>query len=87
MNKIILVSLALLCMSVFSFAQEKLKEIPELKLNLNEDGSHYIKATFLNQVWLRYNESNPGTLVLNQPSICLLSVWSKQFQLFISNIG
>jgi hypothetical protein len=68
MNKIILVSLAILCMSVFSFAQEKLKEIPELKLNLNEDGNHYIKATFLNQVWLRYNESNPGSLVLNQPA-------------------
>ncbi len=67
MNKII-ISLALLCVSLFSFAQEKPKEITELKLNLNEDGSHYLKATFLNQVWLRYNESNPGTLVLGQPA-------------------
>jgi hypothetical protein len=67
MNKII-VSLALLCVSILSFAQEKSKEIPELKLNLNEDGSHFLKATFLNQVWLRYNQSNPGTLVLNQPA-------------------
>ncbi len=67
MNKII-ASLALLCVSILSFAQEKPKEITELKLNLNEDGSHYLKATFLNQVWLRYNESNPGTLVLNKPA-------------------
>jgi hypothetical protein len=67
MNKIV-ASLALLCISVFSFAQEKPKEITELKLNLNEDGSHYLKATFLNQVWLRYNESNPGTLLINQPA-------------------
>lgn len=67
MNKII-ASLALLYVSILSFAQEKPKEITELKLNLNEDGSHYLKATFLNQVWLRYNESNPGTLVLNKPA-------------------
>ncbi len=67
MNKLI-ASLALLCVSIFSFAQEKAKEITELKLNLNEEGSHYLKATFLNQIWLRYNESNPGTLVLNQPA-------------------
>ena len=38
--------------------------IDELKLKLNDDGSHYIKATFLNQVWLRYNDSNPGSQVL-----------------------
>ena len=39
------------------------KEKEALKYNLNEDGSHYFQATFLNQVWLRYNESNPGTKV------------------------
>ena len=35
----------------------------ELKYNLSSDGSKYIKATFLNQVWLRWNESNPYTAV------------------------
>ena len=35
----------------------------ELKYNLNESGSHYFKVTFLNQTWLRYNQSNPGTTV------------------------
>ena len=34
-----------------------------IKFNLNEDGSHYFQATFLNQTWVRYNESNPGTTV------------------------
>jgi hypothetical protein len=38
----------------------------ELKLNLNEDGSRYLKWTFMNQVWVRYNESNPGTTVLTK---------------------
>lgn len=67
MNKLF-ASLALICVSSFISAQEKPKEITELKLNLNEGGSHYLKATFLNQVWLRYNESNPGTLVVGQPA-------------------
>ena len=42
--------------------------IDEMKLKLNADGSHYLKATFLNQVWVRYNESNPGTTVLGEPA-------------------
>src|SRR6478736_4233020 len=40
--------------------------IEEMKLKLNEDGSHYLKWTFMNQVWFRYNQSNPGTLVLGE---------------------
>lgn len=37
------------------------KELKELKINLNADGSHYLKANFTNQIWLRYNDNNPGT--------------------------
>lgn len=48
--------------------KEEKKPIEELRLKLNEDGSHFIKATFLNQVWFRYNNSNPGTTVLGSPS-------------------
>jgi hypothetical protein len=43
---------------------DKPKEINELRFNLNDDGSRYVKATFLNQVWFRFNNSNPGTTVL-----------------------
>jgi hypothetical protein len=42
--------------------------IEEMRLKLNEDGSHYLKWTFLNQVWLRYNDSNPGTTVMGEPA-------------------
>jgi len=66
MNKI-LASLVFLCFYHFLQAQDTPKELSELKLNLNESGSHYIKGTFLNQVWLRYNQSNPGTLVMGEP--------------------
>jgi len=44
------------------------KSIDELRLKLNEDGSHYLKWTFTNQVWVRYNDSNPGTTVLKEPA-------------------
>jgi hypothetical protein len=40
---------------------EPKKDKNALKFNLNDDGSHYFQATFLNQTWLRFNESNPGT--------------------------
>ena len=56
----------------FLFAQtdttQKLLVVPAkedklLKINLNEDGSHWFQMTFLNQTWARFNESNPGTLI------------------------
>lgn len=65
--KKIFASMALLWTVSFAYSQEKPKETTELKMNLNESGSHYIKATFLNQIWLRYNQSNPGTQVLGEP--------------------
>src|SRR5690606_16893546 len=43
-------------------------EFPDLQWKFNESGSHYVKATFLNQIWLRYNRSNPGTMVLGDPA-------------------
>lgn len=39
-----------------------------LKFNLNADGSHFFQATFLNQVWIRFNESNNGTTLFNKPA-------------------
>ncbi|HEY8401061.1 MAG TPA: hypothetical protein VIK89_07365, partial [Cytophagaceae bacterium] len=42
------------------------KEDKPIKINLNEDGSHYFQLTFLNQTWVRYVESNPGTTVFGE---------------------
>jgi hypothetical protein len=42
--------------------------IEEMKLKLNDDGSHYLKWTLTNQVWFRYNESNPGTTAVGVPA-------------------
>src|SRR5688572_20979518 len=53
----------------FLFGQSGLSPtIEEMKLKLNEDGSHYLKWTFLNQIWFRYNDSNPGTTVIGEPA-------------------
>jgi hypothetical protein len=69
---------------VASVAQEKPKEIEELKLKLNEDGSHFIKTTFLNQVWLRSNQNNPGSAVLGDPASNTFDIGLRRtrFQLF-----
>lgn len=39
--------------------------VPELKKTLNKSGSHYLKATFVSQMWLRHSDLNPGTLINN----------------------
>ncbi len=50
------------CLILTIVAQEK-PERKELLLPLNESGSHFLKATVLNQVWVRFNQNNPGSLV------------------------
>lgn len=46
----------------------------ELKYNLNESGTHFFKATFLNQTWLQFNQSNPGSTVVGEPKDNTLSI-------------
>lgn len=39
---------------------------PDLRFNLNESGSQYFRFVFLNQSWVRFNQSNPGTTVFGE---------------------
>lgn len=57
--------LSIFCL-VWTVGYSQSKPVEELKLKLNDEGSHYLKWTFLNQVWLRFNESNPGTTVMSE---------------------
>ena len=50
------------------------REKKELRIKLNEDGSHYVKGTFLNQIWLRYTQSNPGSEVYGTPDGHILDI-------------
>lgn len=48
-------------------AQDAEEKVNELKLNLDEAGTKYVKWTFSNQVWIRYDEHNPGSTVMGVP--------------------
>src|SRR6185436_7009749 len=37
--------------------------LKDLRINISEDGSKYVKFTASNQVWIRDNFNNPGSLV------------------------
>ncbi|AWW29321.1 hypothetical protein DN752_03725 [Echinicola strongylocentroti] len=73
---VLLVILAIF--SVTALAQtsppDKTKKNKELKFDLNEDGSHYVKGTFLNQVWLRYTQTNPGSVVDGTPDDQIMDI-------------
>jgi hypothetical protein len=60
------------------------KEKNNLKFNLNEDGSHFFQATFLNQTWVRFNESNDGTTLFNKraPSTFDIGLRRTRIQMF-----
>lgn len=53
----------ILFLSLISNQYPILAQNQEIRLNLSDDGTQYIKATFLNQTWIRFNQSNPGTTV------------------------
>lgn len=46
---------------VIGFGQVKMDNAT-LRFKLNENGSRYVQAVFMNQTWVRFNESNPGSL-------------------------
>ena len=53
-------------------------------MNLSDDGKRFIQVTFLNQLWLRFNDSNPGTSVYGtaKPSTFDVSLRRTRIQLF-----
>lgn len=72
---------ALLCAFTLHATAQQAKKTKELRYNLSEDGSKYVKATFLNQTWLRWNESNPGTMVNGQPKDQTLDIGLRRTRL------
>lgn len=50
-----------------AFAESIKKEPHQVKMKLNEDGTHYIKFTGLAQQWLRYTDMNPGSELFGNP--------------------
>ncbi len=80
----LLLAVILVSASYASWAQTTPAETEELRYKLNESGSHYVKFTLLNQLWVRQNESNPGTLVLGEPASSTFDIGLRRtrFQLY-----
>jgi len=57
--------LAFLSIILYSFVSlgQSTPDNELLKFKLNESGTRFFQATFLNQIWIRSNESNPGTTI------------------------
>jgi hypothetical protein len=65
MNRLLVFLLAVLCLSHITFSQTTLPLLKndEIKLALSEDGTRYVRLTFLNQTWVRFTEQNRGTTI------------------------
>jgi hypothetical protein len=63
--KITTAKICLLLALLFALPQWMLAQVvyKDRKLYLNQDDSHYVKATFLTQAWTRYQFYNPGTTI------------------------
>lgn len=66
MKQIIL--LIAICISINTIAQLPSARFKDgLKIYLNNDSTKYIQGTGLAQVWIRYNENNPGSTIYGTP--------------------
>ncbi|EAY26612.1 hypothetical protein [Microscilla marina] len=73
----------MLQLSGLTFAQNPLLDDGKIKFRLNKNGSHYVRLTFLNQVWVRYNENNPGTTNgITEPNTFDIGLRRTRLQLF-----
>lgn len=77
-------------LSISALAQQAPSTAPmvqfptDLSIKFNEEGSHFIKLTALNQVWVRYTDTNPGTKLYgkDQPQIFDIGIRRLRFQFF-----
>lgn len=66
MKKIIL--LIAVCITLNTLAQSPSARFKDgLKIYLNDDSTRYIQGTGLAQVWVRYNDNNPGSAIYGTP--------------------
>lgn len=51
-----------------------------LKLKVNDDGSKYIRFIVWNQIWARYIQNNPGTMVNGTPSASTFDIGARRLR-------
>lgn len=52
-----------------------------LKVSLNQEGNKYVRFLVWNQIWARWNDNNPGTLVNGVPSSSTMDVGARRLRL------
>ncbi len=61
------------------------KKFPDLSqaltISLDSANSRYIRFTLTNQIWVRFNESNPGTMVADMPKPYTLDIGIRRLRL------
>ncbi|MBS1634546.1 MAG: hypothetical protein JST26_01400 [Bacteroidetes bacterium] len=64
----IIICVAMVALSSVATAQSLNARFKDgLKIYLNDDSTRYIKATGLAQIWFRYNDNNPGSVIYSTP--------------------
>ncbi|MES2656376.1 MAG: hypothetical protein V4620_12350 [Bacteroidota bacterium] len=80
----IVICLILGALSINSNVNAQTKPDKELRLNLNDEGTHYIKTTLTAQLWGRYTDMNPGSTIggFNNPSSFDIGIRRMRQQIF-----
>lgn len=66
------------------FGQSTSSKNNQIRFNLSDDGKNYVRFTFLNQVWLRYTDANPGSTLYgyNQNQVFDIGLRRTRMQVF-----
>lgn len=52
-----------------------------MKINLNQQQDRYIRFQIWNQIWVKWNENNPGTLVNGEPATATTDIGARRLRL------
>lgn len=74
-------SLLVLGASLSATAQNAENYGSGLKMNLNPEGTKYVRFLMWNQIWARSTQNNPGTLVNGDPSNSTMDVGARRLRL------
>ena len=82
LRKKILIATTLLSSFAFNaFSQNSENYGSGLKVNLNQEGSKFVRFILWNQIWARYTENNPGTIINGSPSESTIDVGIRRARL------
>jgi len=76
-----LVTFSALLLACASFAQGSPDYGGGLKFKVNDDGSKYMRFIAWNQIWLRSQELNPGSMIADEPSTSNTDIASRRLRL------